>query len=113
METNGIIQQSADQVSRTEKSLRDPRLNKHAKSSRIMSTVGTSRNITRSYLVQNVNMNSIGVQPADVVIEPDVTEFGMTGFSRADELATVGEADARQEIPNIKHLLKQLDAKLF
>jgi NTE family protein len=78
-----------------------------------MSSASMLQTILRSYLVQNVNMNSIGVQPADVVIEPDVTEFGMTEFSRADELAAVGEAAARQEIPNIKHLLKQLDAKLF
>ncbi|MDC0936647.1 cyclic nucleotide-binding and patatin-like phospholipase domain-containing protein [Pirellulales bacterium] len=78
-----------------------------------MSSASTLQTLLRSYLVQNVNMNSIGVQPADIVIEPDVTEFGMTEFSRADELAAVGEAAARQELPNIQHLLKQLDAELF
>ena len=78
-----------------------------------MSSASTLQTILRSYLVQNVNMNAIGVQPADVVIEPDVTEFGMTEFSRADELAAVGEAAARQAIPNIKNLLQQIDTELF
>ena len=31
--------------------------------------------ILRGQLVQNFNMNAIGVQPADFVIEPDVTQF--------------------------------------
>jgi NTE family protein len=48
-----------------------------------------------------------------VVIEPDVTEFGMTEFSRADELAAVGEAAALQAIPKIGDLLRQIDAELF
>lgn len=58
-------------------------------------------------------MNSVGVQPADVVIEPDVTGFGTTQFSRADELAAVGEAAALQAIPNIKNLLQKVDKQLF
>jgi predicted acylesterase/phospholipase RssA len=58
-------------------------------------------------------MNSIGVQPADVVIEPDVTQFGMTHFSRADELAARGEAATLQAIPSIKNLLQKVDRQLF
>ncbi len=69
--------------------------------------------VLRSYLVQNVNMNSVGVQPADVVIEPDLTEFGLTEFSRANELAALGKAAALQAIPNIKKLLQQVDAELL
>ena len=58
-------------------------------------------------------MNSIGVQPADVVIEPDVTRFGMTEFSRSDELAAAGKSAALKEIPKIGDLLRRVDAELF
>jgi len=78
-----------------------------------MSSASTLQTILRSYLVQNVNMNSIGVQPADVVIEPDVTGFGMTDFTRADGLAAIGKAAAVQELPHIKNLLQQIDTELF
>ena len=61
----------------------------------------------------NVNMNSIGVQPADVVIEPDVAEFGLSEFSRAHELAQLGRSAANQAIPKIRDLLRQVDAALF
>jgi predicted acylesterase/phospholipase RssA len=59
----------------------------------------------RSYLVQSVNLNSIGVNPADIVIEPDVTAFELTEFSRTDELAAVGEQATVEAIPRIKELL--------
>ena len=58
-------------------------------------------------------MNSVGVQPADVVVEPDVTEFDLTEFSRTDEIAAVGEATTKLAIPKIQDLLQQLDQKLF
>ena len=78
-----------------------------------MSSASILHTILRSYLVQNVNMNSIGVQPADVVIEPDVTRFGITEFSRSNELAAVGKSAAVKEIPKIGDLLRRVDAKLF
>jgi len=78
-----------------------------------MSSASALQTILRSYLVQSVNMNSIGVQPADVVIEPDVTKFGLSEFSRAHELAAIGEAAALQAIPKIEDLLRQVDAELF
>ena len=43
--------------------------------------------ILRSLLVQNYNLNAFGVQPADVVIEPDVTGIDPSEFMRAKELA--------------------------
>ena len=36
--------------------------------------------LLRSYLVQNHSVNSLGVQDADFVIEPDVTQFDLTAF---------------------------------
>jgi predicted acylesterase/phospholipase RssA/CRP-like cAMP-binding protein len=69
--------------------------------------------ILRSLLVQNYNLNALGVQPADVVIEPDVTGFDLTEFVRAKELAAIGEAAALEQIPRIQQLLTRLDPQLF
>jgi hypothetical protein len=69
--------------------------------------------ILRSLLVQNHSLNAIGVQPADAMIAPDVTEFDLTEFVRTKELAAIGEAAAVEEIPKIKQLLTRLDPKLF
>jgi predicted acylesterase/phospholipase RssA len=68
--------------------------------------------LLRSLLVQNHSLNAIGVQPADVVIEPDVTGFDLTEFMRVKELAAIGEAAAREQIPNIQQLLARLDPQL-
>ncbi len=69
--------------------------------------------IMRTSLVQNVNMNSVGVQPADFVIAPDVKAFDITEFSRADEMAAIGEQAMRESIPQIKQLLAKIDPNLF
>ena len=69
--------------------------------------------VLRSLLVQNYRLNAIGVRPADVVIEPDVTAFDLTEFMRAKELAAIGEAAALEQIPQIRHLLSRLDPQLF
>jgi predicted acylesterase/phospholipase RssA/CRP-like cAMP-binding protein len=74
---------------------------------------GLVQTLLRSLLVQNYNLNAIGVQPADVVIEPDVTGFELTEFMRAKELAAIGEAAAAAQIPQIQHLLGRLDPQLF
>jgi predicted acylesterase/phospholipase RssA/CRP-like cAMP-binding protein len=74
---------------------------------------GVVQTILRSLLVQNYSLNAMGVQPADVVIEPDVTDFDLTEFMRAKELATIGEAAAREQIPKIRQLLTRLDPQLF
>jgi NTE family protein len=74
---------------------------------------GVISTLLRSLLVQNYNLNAIGVQPADVVIEPDVTGFDMTEFMRAQELAAVGEATALEQIPKLRQLLTRLDPQLF
>jgi predicted acylesterase/phospholipase RssA len=74
---------------------------------------GVVQTLLRSLLVQNHSLNAIGVQPADVVIEPDVTGFDLTEFMRAKELAAVGEAAALEQIPKIRQLLARLDPQLF
>ena len=73
----------------------------------------TLQTILRSLLVQNHSLNAFGVQPADVVIAPDVTGFDLTEFMRSKELAAIGEAAALVEIPQIRQLLTRLDPQLF
>jgi len=40
-------------------------------------------------------MNSVGVQPADFVVAPDVTSFDISEFTRADEMAVIGETTTK------------------
>ena len=78
-----------------------------------MRTPSTLQTLLRSLQVQNYNLNAIGVQPAEVTIEPDVTGFDLSEFMRAQELAAVGEQAAVGQIPHIKQLLARLDPELF
>jgi len=74
---------------------------------------GVVPTLLRSLLVQNYNLNAYGVNPADVVIEPDVTGVDPTEFMRAKELSVIGEAAALEQIPKIRRLLSRLDPQLF
>jgi predicted acylesterase/phospholipase RssA/CRP-like cAMP-binding protein len=74
---------------------------------------GIVQTLLRSLVVQNRSLNAIGVQPADVVVEPDLTGFELTAFMRAKEMAAVGEAAAHEQIPKIQQLLNRLDPQLF
>ncbi|MCA9229514.1 MAG: patatin-like phospholipase family protein [Planctomycetales bacterium] len=78
-----------------------------------MRSASTIQTVLRSFLVQSTSVNAIGVQPADLVIEPDVTGFELTEFTRTDELAAIGEQTTTAAIPEIQKLLNGLDAKLF
>ena len=59
------------------------------------------------------NLDAIGVQPADCLIEPDVTGFELSSFGRAAEIALAGEEAAMQALPAIKASLLRLDPQLF
>ena len=63
--------------------------------------------------MQNHSLNAFGVQPADVVIAPDVTGFELTAFTRAREMAAIGEAAATEQVPKIRQLLHRMDPQLF
>jgi len=69
--------------------------------------------ILRSLLVQSYSVNAHGVQPADVVIEPDVSGYDLTQFMQTVELAAIGEAAALEQVPKIKKLLTRFDPQLF
>jgi NTE family protein len=78
-----------------------------------MKHASTISTVLRTYVVQNANMNSVGVAPADFVIQPDISEFKITEFTRADEMAEIGKATTRELIPKLRELLCSLDAPLF
>lgn len=78
-----------------------------------MRSASTIQTMLRSYLVQNHSVNSIGVQSADFVVEPDMTRFELTEFTRADEMAAIGEQTTLEAIPKIRQLLHRMDSELF
>ncbi|MEM9351622.1 MAG: patatin-like phospholipase family protein [Planctomycetota bacterium] len=78
-----------------------------------MRRASTIQTLLRSTLVQSYNMNSIGVAPADIVIEPDVTGFDLTDFGSTDAMAEVGAQATAEAMNKIKSLLHTLDGKLF
>ncbi|XZE55999.1 patatin-like phospholipase family protein [Planctomycetaceae bacterium SH139] len=69
--------------------------------------------LMRASMVQHFNMNSVGIQPADFLIEPDVTAFDLSEFARTDELAAVGESSTSEVLGMLKQQLSKLDSKLF
>ena len=77
---------------------------------RFLSTIQV---IMRQTMVQDYNMNSIGVQPADFVVAPDVTSFDISEFTRVEEMARIGEATTDASIAKLRKMLSRLDAKLF
>ena len=58
-------------------------------------------------------MNSVGVHPADFVVAPDVTSFDISEFTRADEMARIGEATTEASVAELRKMLSRLDPKLF
>lgn len=69
--------------------------------------------IMRQNMIQHRSMNAVGVQPADFVIAPDVTSFDISEFTRADEMAAIGETTANADIGNLRKMLNKLDPRLF
>jgi predicted acylesterase/phospholipase RssA/CRP-like cAMP-binding protein len=78
--------------------------------SRFLATIQV---IMRQTMVQDYNMNSVGVQPADFVIAPDMTSFDISEFTRADEMARIGEATTGTSVAELRKMLSRLDSKLF
>jgi predicted acylesterase/phospholipase RssA len=83
------------------------------KSPRIGRLVASIKVILRQNMIQGYGMNAVGVEPADFVITPDVTSFDISEFTRADEMALVGECTTDESIARLKGMLPRLDPKLF
>jgi predicted acylesterase/phospholipase RssA/CRP-like cAMP-binding protein len=75
--------------------------------------IATIQVIMRQNMIQSYSMNAVGVKPADFVIAPDVTSFDMSEFTRADEMAVIGENTTNASVQQLKGMLAKLDPKLF
>jgi predicted acylesterase/phospholipase RssA/CRP-like cAMP-binding protein len=69
--------------------------------------------ILRQNLIQHRSMNAVGVEPADFVIAPDVTSFDLSEFTRADEMAEIGESTTNSLASQLRKMLSNLDPQLF
>jgi predicted acylesterase/phospholipase RssA/CRP-like cAMP-binding protein len=69
--------------------------------------------IMRQSMIQSYSMNAVGVKPADFVIAPDVTSFDISEFTRADEMAVIGESTTSESVHRLKGMLSKLDPQLF
>ena len=67
----------------------------------------------RQSVVQYYNINSMCIEPADFVIEPDVTSFELSAFTRADEMTEVGKETANEAISELRQMLSRMDPQLF
>lgn len=83
------------------------------KSGGVSKLFSTIQVILRQNMIQSYNMNSVGVQPADFVIAPDVTAMDISEFTRADEMAVIGENTTHASVQQLKSMLSKLDARLF
>lgn len=61
--------------------------------------------IGRSFSIMQRHAQQVWRKRADVVIEPDVTEFAWDDFKKTPEMIAVGEAAARAVVPKILDLL--------
>jgi predicted acylesterase/phospholipase RssA/CRP-like cAMP-binding protein len=75
--------------------------------------IATIQVIMRQHMIQSYSMNAVGVKPADFVIAPDVTAFDISEFTRADEMAVIGEKTTRELVQPLKGMLSKLDPRLF
>jgi predicted acylesterase/phospholipase RssA len=78
--------------------------------SRFLATIQV---VMRQNMIQRHSMNAVGVKPADFVIAPDVTAFDISEFTRADEMAVIGERTTDESVHQLKGMLYKLDPKLF
>ncbi|WP_182864710.1 cyclic nucleotide-binding and patatin-like phospholipase domain-containing protein [Stieleria mannarensis] len=83
------------------------------RSSAVSGFFPTLKVMMRQHMIQGYSMNDVGVQPADLVIAPDVTSFDLSEFTRADEMAVIGEAATNESIERLKAMLRKLDPQLF
>lgn len=97
-------------TAKLEKDFMGVRSKKSPGASRFITTIQV---IMRQNMIQNYSMNAVGVESADFVIAPDVTSFDISEFTRADEMAVIGEETTNATVHQLKAMLSRLDPKLF
>lgn len=73
----------------------------------------SARVAMRQANIQHRSMNAVGVEPADFVIAPNVSSFDLSEFTRADEMAAIGETTTNETAGQLRRLLANLDPELF
>jgi predicted acylesterase/phospholipase RssA/CRP-like cAMP-binding protein len=96
--------------SKLEKDFMGIRSKKPQRMSKFISTIQV---LMRQSMIQSYSMNDVGVKPADFVIAPDVTSFDLSEFTRADEMAVIGEGATDESVHQLKGMLSKLDPNLF
>jgi predicted acylesterase/phospholipase RssA/CRP-like cAMP-binding protein len=97
-------------TAKLEKDFMGIRSKKRRSASKFISTIQV---IMRQNMIQSHSMNAVGVKPADFVIAPDVTSFDISEFTRADEMAVIGESATNESVHRLKGMLSKLDPKMF
>ena len=97
-------------TAKLEKDFGGIRSNGHSRGSRVLSSIQV---ILRQRMIQDHSMNAVGVQPADFVVAPDVTSFDLSEFTRAEEMARIGETTTNASVAELRKMLCKLDRKLF
>jgi predicted acylesterase/phospholipase RssA/CRP-like cAMP-binding protein len=97
-------------TAKLEKDFMGIRSNKRRNASKFIATIQV---VMRQNMIQHHSMNAVGVKPADFVIAPDVTAFDMSEFTRADEMAVIGERTTNESVHELKGMLSKLDPNLF
>ncbi len=97
-------------TAKLEKDFAEIRAKGHSRSGGLFSSIQV---IMRQTMIQGYSMNSVGIQPADFVLAPDVTSFDISEFTRADEMAIIGERTTNENVAKLRTMLSKLDPKLF
>lgn len=75
-----------------------------------MRRAGPLETLLRVTEVQAYGITALRTEGVDLMITPDTSAFEFADFTRAKELAEVGEAAAEQSLPQLKQMLADLDA---
>lgn len=72
---------------------------------------GTIETLLRLNEVQDYGICTLRAGAVDLMITPDTSAFEFADFSKAYELAAVGEAAASEAMPQLKQMLRDLEAR--
>jgi NTE family protein len=77
-----------------------------------MRAVGSVETIIRVLETQGRGLGALRADSMDLTIRPDASAFSFVDFTRAPELADVGEAAAERAIPRLQEMLADLDRRV-
>lgn len=78
-----------------------------------MKTPGLWATLTRLRRVQDRFIAGVGANVADFTIEPDLSAFDLSEFSRTPEIAAIGRQAAEDRMAQLTKLITNIDAEVF